>query len=81
LTSAIAKKSKNAPTLGEQRYKISVNGYPEMDFDINGFESKVIIEEEPSFYKFLQKQGVQSLVKSVVGIVLLKIPKKMVKFN
>jgi hypothetical protein len=69
------------PILGEHKYRISVNGYPEMDFDINSFESKVIIEEEPTFYKFLQKQGVQNLVKSVVGIVLLKIPKKTVDFD
>lgn len=67
--------------MGEQKYRISVNGYPEMDFEINDFESKVIIEEEPTFYKFLQKQGVQNIVKSVVGIVLLKVPKDMVDFR
>lgn len=52
-----------------------------MSFDIMGFESKVVIEEEPTFFKFLQKQGVQNLVKSVIGTVLLKMPKKMVDFS
>jgi hypothetical protein len=43
-------------------------------------ESKVIIDEEPSIYKFLQKQNIQNLSKTLTGMILLKMPKRMVPF-
>lgn len=46
-----------------------------------GLESKIVIDEEPSIYKFLQKQNIQNLSKSMIGVVLLRIPKKMVHVN
>ncbi len=49
-----------------------------MFFEVEGCESKVVIEEEPSCHKFLQKFGIKNMLKSVIGMVFLKNMKKMV---
>lgn len=51
---------------------------PEVSIDILNVECKVVIDEEPAIYKFLQKQNIQNISKSMIGVVLLKMPKKMV---
>ena len=47
LTSTVAKKAVKGAALvqSESRARISVSGFPEMSFKIEGFECKVIIEE------------------------------------
>lgn len=49
-------------------------------FPINDRESKIMIDEEPTCHKYLQKIGLLNYVKSVSGIVILKNVPKMVKY-
>lgn len=49
--------------------------------DVLGLESKVIIDEEPFIYKYMQKQNIQNLSKSLIGMVILKHAKKHVSLT
>lgn len=77
----MAKKPIKGQESAVRKPRITVCGLPEVSIDIMGLESKIVIDEEPSIYKFLQKQNIQNLSKSMIGVVLLRIPKKMVHVN
>lgn len=74
----MAKKPNKVLDQIERKPRISVCEYPEVSIDIMALECKVVIDEEPSIYKFLQQQNIQNISKSMIGVVILKIPKKMV---
>lgn len=74
----MAKKPNKVYDQIERKSRISVSDLPEVTIDIMNIECKVVIDEEPAIYKFLQKQNIQNISKSMIGVVILKIPRKMV---
>lgn len=50
-------------------------------FPINDRECKVMIDEEPSCHKYLQKIGLRNFIKSISGIIILKNIPKMVSLS